>query len=162
MRLLPQLWMRPQVLLGAHRPRARHPQRPGPRGLRLQVAPPHQPNVPTGVFGNLGLSSFLSPLFSFFCVASFSYYLFAHVPPSGPVTTTGTAAVDAAVEVTPGLAPVSEPRTPEGVPEDVVEYEGKPELAPELVPEVVQEEALAEGAMNAVHTAAAPLPSRGA
>jgi hypothetical protein len=44
----------------------------------------------------------------------------------------------------------------------VVEYEGKPELAPELVPEVVQEEALAEGAMNAVRTAAAPPPSRGA
>jgi hypothetical protein len=30
------------------------------------AAPPHQPNVPTGLFGNLGLSSFLSSPPSFF------------------------------------------------------------------------------------------------
>jgi hypothetical protein len=78
-RLLAQLWMRPQELSGAHRPPARRPERLGPRGLWLQVAPPRQPNIPIGVFGNLSLSSFLSPLFSFFCVASFSYYLFAQV-----------------------------------------------------------------------------------
>jgi hypothetical protein len=29
---------------------ARHCQRPGPRGLRLRVAPPRWPNIPTGVF----------------------------------------------------------------------------------------------------------------
>jgi hypothetical protein len=44
---------------------ARRRQRPGPRGLQLQVAPPHRPNIPTGVFGNLGLSSFLSPFSPF-------------------------------------------------------------------------------------------------
>jgi hypothetical protein len=37
------------------------PSAAGPRGLWLQVAPPHRPNVPTWVFGNLSLSSFLSP-----------------------------------------------------------------------------------------------------
>jgi hypothetical protein len=42
---------------------ARRPWRPGPRGLRLQVAPTHRPNVPIGVFGNLSLSNFLSPFF---------------------------------------------------------------------------------------------------
>jgi hypothetical protein len=49
--------------VGTRRPSTRHPQWPGPRGRWLQVALPHQPNVPTGVFGNLSLSSFLSSLF---------------------------------------------------------------------------------------------------
>jgi hypothetical protein len=67
----------------------RCPQRPGPRELRLQVVPPRQPNVPTGVFGNLSLSSFLSPFspfFSFFCGASFSDYPFflGPLPPTQP------------------------------------------------------------------------------
>jgi hypothetical protein len=57
---------------------ARRPWRPGPRGLRLQVAPTHRPNVPIGVFGNLSLSNFLSPFF--FCVASFSYSPFCPGP----------------------------------------------------------------------------------
>jgi hypothetical protein len=74
----------------------------------------------------------------------------------------GAAVVDAVVGAAPRLAPVSEPWTPEGVPEDVVESEGEPEVALEAVPEVVQEEAPAEGAMIAVHVAAAPPPSRGA
>jgi hypothetical protein len=47
--------------------------------MRLQVVPPRQPNVPIGVFGNLGLSSFLSP-FSLFCVGLHSFItLFAQV-----------------------------------------------------------------------------------
>jgi hypothetical protein len=66
---------------------------------------------------------------------------------------TGAAAVDAVVRAALGLAPANEPRTPEGVLEDVMESEGEPE--------VVQEEAPAEGAMIAVRTAVAPLPSRG-
>jgi hypothetical protein len=61
-----KLRMRPQELPGARRPLTRRPLRSGPRGLRLQVAPPCLPNVPTGVFGNLGLSSFLSPFSPFF------------------------------------------------------------------------------------------------
>jgi hypothetical protein len=36
----------------------------GPRGQQLQAAPPRQPNVPTGVFENLGMSN--SPFFFFF------------------------------------------------------------------------------------------------
>jgi hypothetical protein len=43
-----------------------------------------------------------------------------------------------------------------------VESEEEPEVALEPVPEVVREEAPAEGAMIAVHVAAAPPPSRGA
>jgi hypothetical protein len=70
---------------------------------------------------------------------------------------TGATAVDAVVRAALGLAPTNEPRTPEGVLEDVMEAEGEPEVAPE----VVQEEAPAEGAMIAVRTAVAPLPSRG-
>jgi hypothetical protein len=54
---------------------ARRRQRPGPRGLRLQVAPPRRTNVPTGVFRNLSLSNSL-PLFP---LLSFSYYLFVQV-----------------------------------------------------------------------------------
>jgi hypothetical protein len=69
----------------------------------------------------------------------------------------GAAAIDAVVRAALGLTPANEPRTPEGVLEDVMESEGEPEVAPE----VVQEEALAEGAMIAVRTVVAPLPSRG-
>jgi hypothetical protein len=68
---------RPQEQPGARRPPARHCQRPGPRGLRLRVAPPRQPNVPTGVYGNLSLSS--SPPFFLSSFFSFSYYLFVQV-----------------------------------------------------------------------------------
>jgi hypothetical protein len=97
-----------------------HRQRSGPRGLRLQVAPPRQPNVPTGVFENLGLSSSLS-LFPFFCVASFSYYPFCPgpLPPARPPRWARLPQMRLS-----GPAPVSEPWTPEGVPEDVVESEG--------------------------------------
>jgi hypothetical protein len=120
------------------------------------VAPPRRSNVPTWVFGNLGLSSSLSPFSSYF---SFSYYPFlSRSSPSGTTVVMGAAAVDAVVGAALGLAPVSEPRSPEGVPEDVMESEGEPEVAPE----VVQEEAPAEGAMITVCTMAAPPPSRGA
>jgi hypothetical protein len=147
---------RPQEQPGARRPPARHCQRPGPRGLRLRVAPPRQPNVPTGVFGHLGL--FSSPPFflpSFF--HSLTTFL-SRSTSSGAATATGAATTDAVVRAAPGPAPVSEPQTPEGVPEDVVESEGEPKA----VPAVVQEEAPAEGAMIAVRTAVAPPSSHGA
>jgi hypothetical protein len=138
---------------GAHRPPARRHQRPGPRGLRLQVAPPHRPNVPTRVFGNLDLSSSI-PLFpySFFCphlyflFSSNSFFIFfilllSFLSRSSP---SGVAAMTAGCRRCgcrggSRSAPVSEPRTPEGVPEDVVESEGEPEVAPEAVSVVVQE-----------------------
>jgi hypothetical protein len=153
----PQRWLqqrqrlpRPQEQPGAHRPLAKRRQRPGRRGLRLQVAPPHRPNVPTGVFGNLGLPN-SPPLFSSFFLTT----LFVRSSPSDAATVTGAAAADTFVGVAPGLAPISEPWTPEGVPEDVMESEGEPEV----VPEVVQEEAPAEGAMITIRTAVAPSPS---
>jgi hypothetical protein len=170
-RLLAKLRTGPQKLPGAHRPPVRHPQRPRLRGLRLQAAPPRQPNVTTGVFGNLGLSSFLSPFSPFF---QWGFILLLHFlprsSPSGAATVTGTTAsaigtatADATVGVTPGPAPDGQPRTPEGVPEDMVEdSEGEPEVAPESVPEVVREEAPAEGALITVRVAVAPPPSRGA
>jgi hypothetical protein len=136
------------------------------------AAPPRQPNVPTEVFGNLGLSSFLATLF-FFTVRLHSLITSHFLPSSSPsstalvigtaASTASTATADAAVGVTPGLAPDSEPRTPEGVPEDVTEEsEEELEVAPESVLEVVREEAPAEGAMITVRTAAAPPPSCGA
>jgi hypothetical protein len=105
--------------------------------MRLQVVPPCQPNVPTGVFGNLSLSSFLSPFYLFVWGFILLLPFLPRSSPSGATTVTGTAATDAAVRVTPGLPPDGEPRTPEGVPEDVVESEGEPEVAPESVPKVV-------------------------
>jgi hypothetical protein len=96
-----------------------------------------------------------------FLLLFFTTFLFRSAS-SGAATATGAAAADAVVGATLGPAPDSEPRTPEGVPKDAVESEGEPEVAPEAVPAVVQEEAPAEGAMIAVHTAAAPPPSRGA
>jgi hypothetical protein len=130
------------------------------------VVPPRLPNVPTGVFGNLGLSSFLSPFSPFFYFFVWGFILLLPFLPrfssSGAATAMGTAATDADVRATLGPAPVSEPRTPEGVPEDVVESEGESEVAPEPVPEVVREEAPAEGAMIAVRAVVAPLPSYGA
>jgi hypothetical protein len=63
-RSLAKLQIGPQELPWARRPPARRPQWPGPRGRRLQAAPPRQPNVPTWVFGNLGSSSFLPLFFS--------------------------------------------------------------------------------------------------
>jgi hypothetical protein len=147
---------------------ARHPQWLGPRGRRLQAAPPRQPNVPTRVFGNLGLSSSSF----FYSGASFSNYIsFLRSSSSfGAATTMGMAAsavgtttVEAAVGVTLGPAPDGEPQTTEGVPEDVLgESEEEPEVVPELGPEVVREEAPAEGAMITIRTAAAPPPSCGA
>jgi hypothetical protein len=100
------------------------------------------------------------PLFSLFCVWDFILLLpfWPMSSPSGAAAAMGTAAADAAVRAAPGLAPVSEPRTLEGVFKDMVELEGEPDV----VPEVVQEEAPAEGAMIAVHAAAAPPPSCGA
>jgi hypothetical protein len=121
------------------------------------VAPPHRPNIPTGVFRNLDLSSFLSP-FSPFCGFIFLLPFLPRSSPSGAAAATGTAAVDAVVGVAPGPAPVSKPRTPEGIPEDVVESKGEPEA----VPEVAQEEAPADGAMIAVRVAVTPPSSRGA
>jgi hypothetical protein len=59
---------------------ARRRQRPWPRGLRLQVAPPRRPNVPTGVFGNLGLSSSLSP----FLLHSYYPFCPGPLPPAWP------------------------------------------------------------------------------
>jgi hypothetical protein len=119
------------------------------------VSPPHRPNVPTGVFENLGLSSSL-PLFSSF-FHSLTTFL-SRSTSSDAAAVMGAAAADAVVRAALGPAPVSEPQTPEGVPEDVVESEGEPEVAPE----VVQEEAPVEGAMIAVRTAAAPPLSHGA
>jgi hypothetical protein len=128
------------------------------------MAPPRQPNVPTGVFGNLDLSSFLSspPFFQWGFILSLHFL--QRSSPSGAAivmgmaaSTIGTAAADAAVGATPGPAPNSKPWTPGGFPEDVVEdSEGEP------VPEVVWEEAPAEGAIITIHAAAAPPPSRGA
>jgi hypothetical protein len=163
-RLLAKLQTRPQELPGARRPPARCPQRLGPRGMWLQAAPPCQPNVPTGVFGNLGLSSFLYPFspFSF----QWGFILLIHfLPRSSPsdaatvmgttASAVGTTAADATVGVTPGPAPDGQPQTPEGVLEDVVEdYEGEPE--------VVWKEAPVEGAMIVIRTTVAPPPSRGA
>jgi hypothetical protein len=88
------------------------------------AAPPRQPNVPTWVFRNLSLSSFLSSPPSFFSWASFSDYTFSPMSsPSSAATTTGMAAsavgiaaTDAAIGVTPGPTPDGEPWTPEGVP----------------------------------------------
>jgi hypothetical protein len=74
-----KLRMRPQELPGARRPLTRRPWRSGPRGLQLQVAPPCLPNVPTGVFGNLSLSSFLSPFSPFFVGLHSLITLFAQV-----------------------------------------------------------------------------------
>jgi hypothetical protein len=58
---------------------ARRRQQSGLGGLRLPVAPPRQSNVPTGVFGNLGLSSFLSPFPPFFVGLHSLITHFAHV-----------------------------------------------------------------------------------
>jgi hypothetical protein len=118
------------------------------------VAPPHRPNVPTGVFGDLGLSSSPPPSFLPFFITTF----LSRSASFGAVAATGAAATDAVVGVALGPAPDSEPRTPKGVPENVVESEGEPEV----VPAVVQEEALAEGAMITICTVVAPPPSRGA
>jgi hypothetical protein len=99
------------------------------------VAPPHRPNIPTGVFGNLSLSSSL-PLFSspfFILLLPF----LSRSTPSSAAAVTGAAATDAVVTATPGPAPISEPWTPEGVPEDIVESEGELEVVPEAVPVVV-------------------------
>jgi hypothetical protein len=74
-----KLRMRPQELPGARRPLTRRPWRSGPIGLQLQVAPPCLPNVPTGVFGNLSLSSFLSPFSPFFVGLHSLITLFAQV-----------------------------------------------------------------------------------
>jgi hypothetical protein len=153
--LLAKLRPRPQELLGARRPPARCPQWSGPRGLQLQAAPLCQPNIPTKVFGNLDLSSFLS----FF---QLGFILLLHFlprsSPSSAATATGmvasvvgTAVADAAIKATPGPAPDGQPQTPEGVPEDMVEdSEGELEVVPELVPEVVREEALVKGVMITV------------
>jgi hypothetical protein len=58
-------------------------QAPSVAGAKRAAAPPHQPNVPIGVFGNLSSSSFLS-LFS--SGASVSYYTFCPgpLPPARP------------------------------------------------------------------------------
>jgi hypothetical protein len=109
-------------------------------------APPRQPNVPIGVFRNLGLSRFLSFLWLFISLLPF----LPKSSPSGAATMTITTTADVAVGATLGLAPDGEPRTPGGVPEDVVESEGEPKVAPEPVPEVVLEEAPAEVAMIAI------------
>jgi hypothetical protein len=145
--------VRPPELPGARRLPARCPQWPRPRGLHLHLA--SQTSL-QGVWKHRFVP--LSLFFFFF----FFLWGFILLLPSGMVTAMVTAAADATVRVTPRSAPDGEPRTPEGVPEDVVEAEGEPEVAPEPVPEVVPEEALAEGAMIAVHMAVAPLPSRGA
>jgi hypothetical protein len=105
------------------------------------VALPRWPKVPTGVFGNLGLSSILSPFSPFFCGFILLLPFLPRSSPSGVAPAIGTAAADALIRSPPGPAPVSEPRTPKGVPEDLVESEGEPEE----VPEVVREEAPAEG-----------------
>jgi hypothetical protein len=129
----------------------------------VRDSPPHQPNVPTGVFGNLSLSSFLSLSLS---GASFSDYI-SFLPsssPSGVATAMGTttsaactAATDVAVGATSGPALDGEPWTPDRVPKDIVEdSEEEPEVAPEPVPKVVWDEAPAEGAMITVCTAVAP------
>jgi hypothetical protein len=105
-------WLpRPQELSGAHRAPTRRRQRLGPRGLRLQVAPPHQPNVPTGVFGNLGLSNFLSPFSLFLCGFILLLPFLPRSCLSGATTATDMATADAAVGAAPGPAPVSAPRT---------------------------------------------------
>jgi hypothetical protein len=55
-------------------------QAPSVAKAKRAVAPPHQPNVPTGVFGNLDLSHFVSLFFSFFPVGLHSLItLFAQV-----------------------------------------------------------------------------------
>jgi hypothetical protein len=99
------------------------------------VAPPRRPNIPIGVFGNLGLSSFPFPFF--LCGFTLLLPFLPKSSPSGATAAMGTTAADAAVRAALGLAPVSEPRTLEGVPKDIVESEGEPEVAPEPVPEVV-------------------------
>jgi hypothetical protein len=99
------------------------------------VAPPYRPNVPIGVFGNLGLSSSL-PLFPFF--HSLTTFLFRSSP-SSAVAMMGVAAADLVVGAALGPAPVSEPRNPKGVPEDIMDYEVEPEVASEAALEVVQE-----------------------
>jgi hypothetical protein len=53
-------------------------QAPSVVGAKRAAAPPRQPNVPTGVFGNLGLSNFLSSLF-FLARLHFLITLFAQV-----------------------------------------------------------------------------------
>jgi hypothetical protein len=104
------------------------------------------------------LETSVCPALSHFFLLFFFFYSVTTSLPrfssSGAAVVMGVAAANAVVRA----VPVSEPRTPEGVPKDVVESKGEPEVAPE----VVQEEAPAEGAMIAVHTVAAPPPSRGA
>jgi hypothetical protein len=53
-------------------------QAPSVAGAKSAAAPPRQPNIPTGVFGNLGLSNFLSSLF-FLARLHFLITLFAQV-----------------------------------------------------------------------------------
>jgi hypothetical protein len=128
---------------------------------------------PTSQMSLMGcLETSVCPASSLFFGASFSDYI-SFLPSSSPsgvatmmgmaASAIGTAATDAAVRATPGMTPDGEPRTPEGVFEDMVEdSELESEVAPEPVPEVVRDEAPSEGAMIAVHMAAAPPPSCGA
>jgi hypothetical protein len=137
-------------------------QAPSVAGAKRAAAP--SGSTPPGVFGNLGLSSFLSFFFTAGHHSLITYFL-PSSSPSGAATAAGTtaSAAYATVGATPGSAPDGEPWTPEGVPEDVTEEsEEEPEVASEPVPEVVWEEAPVEGAMIAVRTAAAPPPPRDA
>jgi hypothetical protein len=75
------------------------------------VAPPHRPNVPTGVFGNHGLSSSL-PLFSslFHSLTTF----LSRSSPSGAAAVTSAATADVVVRAAPELEVVQEEAPAEG------------------------------------------------